>query len=549
MMRLTTEQNNLRTRLGELQAEDDWLGVVALEHEAQKLVRALRDTNPGLAGKINSVLGNGFHATGDYSRARELHEKHRGICEELGDRAGVAAACGNLGNCYYNTGDYARARELYEQHRGFCEEMGDRAGVATACGHLGICYFSTGDYARACEMHEQAREVSEALGDRAGLARACANIGNCYFTTGDYARACELHEKDRAICEELGDRAGVAGAYGNLGLCYFSKGEYARARELHEKHRAIAEVVGDRVGVARACGNLGNCYLSTGDYARAYELHEKRRAMAGELGDRAGMAMALGNLGNCSQFTGDHSRAREMHELSKTICEEMGDSHGVAGACGNIGKCYLNMGNYGQAISYFTQQYNMAKEMHVVKDQAAAALGVGVAHRLKATANLQGHDASASELPRHSASASACSDEKMHEAEKWLKTALDLGRTAARFHLAHTAFHDGQEDTALQYLQAYLSACVESARNQCAGCNQTRGEDAQMLTCAGCRVARFCSVEHQKMASKSVALGGNLLMGRHRDVCGVLGKWRQHVVKERASPEVLRAYLLAFLRT
>ena len=136
----------------------------------------------------------------------------------------------------------------------------------------------------------------------------------------------------------------------------------------------------------------------------------------------------------------------------------------------------------------------------------------------------------------------------MNEAEKWLQTALDLGRTAARLHLAHLVFDTGPEDTALAHLQDYLSWCVARGRNWCAGCNQTRGEDAQMLTCGGCRVARFCSADHQKMASKSVASGGCLLEGRHKDVCGVLGKWRQQVVKDGMSPDVLRADLLAFLR-
>ena len=136
----------------------------------------------------------------------------------------------------------------------------------------------------------------------------------------------------------------------------------------------------------------------------------------------------------------------------------------------------------------------------------------------------------------------------MREAEKWLQTALDLGRTAARLHLARLAFDAGREDTALAHLQDYLSWCVEGGRNRCDGCYQTRGEDAQMLTCGGCRVARFCSADHQKMASKSVASGGSLLEGRHKDVCGVLGKWRQQVVKDGMSPDVLRADLLAFLR-
>jgi hypothetical protein len=52
-----------------------------------------------------------------------------------------------------------------------------------------------------------------------------------------------------------------------------------------------------------------------------------------------------------------------------------------------------------------------------------------------------------------------------------------------------------------------------------------------MLTCSGCRVARFCSADHQTMASKRAALSGSLTTGRHKDICGVLGKWRE-VVKD-----------------
>ena len=47
-------------------------------------------------------------------------------------------------------------------------------------------------------------------------------------------------------------------------------------------------------------------------------------------------------------------------------------------------------------------------------------------------------------------------------------------------------------------------------------------------------VARFCSANHQMMASKDAALGGNLDMGRHKDICGVLSK-RHQVVKTESS--------------
>ena len=89
---LTAQQRRLKTRLFELQDSDDWRGVVALEKEALALAQELRGADPGLAGKILSVLGHGYIRTGDYGRAREMYEQRRAIAEALGDRAGVAGA-------------------------------------------------------------------------------------------------------------------------------------------------------------------------------------------------------------------------------------------------------------------------------------------------------------------------------------------------------------------------------------------------------------------------------------------------------------------------
>jgi hypothetical protein len=102
--------------------------------------------------------------------------------------------------------------------------------------------------------------------------------------------------------------------------------------------------------------------------------------------------------------------------------------------------------------------------------------------------------------------------------------------------MAQLAFETGHADTALEHLKGYLTACVEDARDMCEGCGQTRCQDAAMLTCSGCRVARFCSVDHQKMASKKTSLGGDLWKGRHKDICGVLGLWRNVLRLENINP-------------
>jgi len=512
---LNAQQDRLVTRLFELQDAHDYQGVVALEHEALALARELRGADPGLAGKIHGVLGIGFEGVGQYARALELFEQEKAVLEEVGDRAGLAVLCSNLGQCYYRTGDYGRALALHEQRMAMEEALGDRLGVATACTNLGNCYFSMGDYGRALELLEQSKAICEELGHREGVARACSGLGNCYLSTGDFVRALALHEQYKTMAKELGHRDWLSIACGNLGICYKSTGDYARALELHEQCKAIYEELGDRVGVATACGNLGLCYECTGDYARALELHEQNRA----------------------------------------ICDELGDRAGVAAACSNIGNCMSSTGEYMKAISYSETEYVIAEELGLKEDRAKAALDMGVAMRLHVRADRQAASANpalspaagASHLPGPRSWAAGRLEDRVKLAALWLETALAAGCECAKLHLAHLAYDAGQEDIALDHLKFYLSWRLARGRDWCVGCGQKRGEDAPMLTCSGCRVARFCTAEHQKMASKKVVSGGSLREERHKDICGLLGKWRG-VEKDRVSPGSLRADLLAFLR-
>jgi hypothetical protein len=253
---------------------------------------------------------------------------------------------------------------------------------------------------------------------------------------------------------------------------------------------------------------LGNAYDSLGDCSKAIEYHGQRLAIAKEVGDRAGEGMAYANLGT--------------------------------------GHMYLNEND--KAVAYFEAQHAMAISLKLARMQSDAALNMGVALTLHVRAARQGPTgADQAPGPHSHTSASACLDDRVREAAKWLQVAFDSGHKFAKLHLAHLTFDAGQEDAALAHLKEHLSWRVQRGRGTCAGCGQTRGEDTPMLTCSGCRVARFCSADHQKMASKKAALGGRLMTGRHKDICGVLSKWRE-VVKDGVPPDSCTADLVAFLQ-
>jgi tetratricopeptide (TPR) repeat protein len=494
--------------LEQLHGAADWRGVAAQERAARAVAAAVRTSMPGYASFVYCILGTAYWSLGKFSKAVEYHEQHLTMAKEVGDRVGVGRAYGSLGGVYGSLGDYAKAIAYHTQDLAIAKEVGDRAGEGRAYGNLGNAYVSQGDYAKAIEYHSQDLAIAKEVGDRAGEGQAYANLGCAYRSQGDFGKAIAYHAQGLAIAKEVGDRAGEGAAYGNLGNEYDSQGDYSMAIEYHAQCLAIAKEVGDRAVEGRAYGNLGNAFMSLGDYSKAIAYHAQGLAIAKEVGDRA----------------------------------EEGRAHG------HLGTCHMYLNEYVKAVAYFEAHHAMAISLKLAHKQSQAAMKLGLVLTLQVKAASKGPATGADQAGAQSHStALACLNDRVREAAKWLQAAFDGGCWFSKLHLAHLTFDSGQEDVALSHLKEHLSWQVQQGRDTCAGCWQTRGEDTPMLTCSGCRVARFCSADHQKMASKKAALGGSLLTGRHKDICGVLSKWRE-VVKDGVTPDSCTADLVAFLQ-
>jgi hypothetical protein len=183
----------------------------------------------------------------------------------------------------------------------------------------------------------------------------------------------------------------------------------------------------------------------------------------------------------------------------------------------------------------------------VPERKADSALAIGVTLRLRLQEQLR-LAVSASALEGQDGVQLACTGDEKRKAESWLQTAAEFEKKHAHLHLAYLHFEAGDEDLACQELGQYLSVSIEQARTHCAACSQTRGGDTNLLMCSGCRVARFCSPQHQRMASADTPRSRSMVFGKHNRVCALLGKWRQNVVKGGHAPECMRKDLVAFLQ-
>jgi tetratricopeptide (TPR) repeat protein len=89
---MTVRQRRVCGTIDKLVQADNSLGLAAMAPEAQAVAGELRAARHPNAAAIYNNLGNCFESLGQYAKAVELHEQHRAIAEEDGDRAGQGTA-------------------------------------------------------------------------------------------------------------------------------------------------------------------------------------------------------------------------------------------------------------------------------------------------------------------------------------------------------------------------------------------------------------------------------------------------------------------------
>jgi hypothetical protein len=69
---------------------------------------------------------------GQYEKAIALHQEHKKIAEEVGDRSGVGGACANLGNCYFSMRQYVKRAGIcvHRRRRRSCKDCAAEADAA-----------------------------------------------------------------------------------------------------------------------------------------------------------------------------------------------------------------------------------------------------------------------------------------------------------------------------------------------------------------------------------------------------------------------------------
>jgi len=523
--KILVDCNSLLFKLQELSAARDWEGLVALEDQAIQIARLETGPHPANAGAIYYNLALAHENLRNFESAIEFHEQDLALAKRVGDSEWEAQAVRNIADARVPWAAHDKTTEDYDR-------MQQEKGLEN---------FSISDlikFAQGLQAKRLHTRVIEALVPRLKIVetRRIAEAAAWERNTGRVPRS---------------DMKNEGTVYGILSNSYLAMADFHKAINCGEKCLLIARDCGNRSGESVALCSLGSCYSELGQYKEALECLDQDLVIARELGDLEGEAKTLGNMGNALHAQGDEAKAAHVYLACQRCAEEAGD-HATALMAGiKRGKALCALETWSECAV-------------VLSDCIRLAQGLDDKQEMRFACGLLGHmyleyycleTGGVTIWPTGENTPKVIS--ALHLARAWSLVALELKSQhpghdcyesdfGISLDLARQEYLLGEVDDSISMLELYLSVCGRSGRSRCEFCSQVRGEDAAMETCSGCRVARYCSREHQKLSWNSRKKSNRLHTFSHKVMCPLWKRWRS-VEKGKETAEDCRQFFLDFL--
>ena len=233
----------------------------------------------------------------DAAQGRLLFEQALTLCQQLGDRQGVADALYGLGKADAVEGDEVGARSRFEECLSLRRTLGDRYGIAEALLALSGILSPGGEVAAGVGWGEEGLAILQELGLRADLPPALSSVGSMLASQGQFARALAAYNKALALCLELGQGGPIAGLLAAMGHAEMHLGRYERARERGQRARTLAQKSGNQSVVGSALFLLGSLAVARGAFAEGYDLLRLGAITIENHGQGTGLGPVIAALG------------------------------------------------------------------------------------------------------------------------------------------------------------------------------------------------------------------------------------------------------------
>jgi tetratricopeptide (TPR) repeat protein len=369
-LRLT--MRNALLALGDYKAMFDCL------REAETLAEAMDDRRR--LGRISAYMSEYFRYVGDTDRAVASGQHAIALAESVNDVGTQVVANAILGNAYHARGDYRQAIEVLQKvvttlTGDLTREHFGMTGFPfiLSCSWLAWCLAEVGAFREALAHAEAGLRIAETVNDPFSLVNAYTAIGRVYLRQGVLSQAIPLLERDLALCRSWKIGSWIEAAVADLGHAYALSGRVAEALPLLEEAASMGTS-----GQGMYTTRLSEAYLLAGQIAKASTLAEQALALARERKQRGFQAWALRLLAEiASQSDPPEMESAEAHyQQALALAEDLGMRPLQAHCHRGLGTLYATAGQREQAHAELSAAIDLYRAMDMTfwLPQAEAAL-------------------------------------------------------------------------------------------------------------------------------------------------------------------------------
>ena len=325
---------------------------------------------------------------GNYERAVSLLRLVQKISEQLGDKAGVAAAERQMGDVFREWGRWADAAKHYLDAAALYDALGRKGGKAAALVSAGQVYFAQKNHKLAIETYQKALAEFESLNVTRPIADTLEEIASVYYDQEDYDRALQEFSRCLKLRETFAGKAEIAATLNSIGNVYFQQQEfepaiqnYRKALTLFEElNNSDATAIKDPDSVVSTMSNIASAEYSQGSYEVALDYYLRALKLQDSLRDkRVGANLRL-NIANIYSATGNYAVALDYLQQGLAIFEAMRDKNKIATALSDAGEAYFQLRNYSLALSNYQRSVQIFEEVKSVADTSMKLYAIGNVH-------------------------------------------------------------------------------------------------------------------------------------------------------------------------
>jgi len=402
-------------------------------------------------GTVYCNLGLAYLGMNNFKKAAECQKKFLVAATEKKNVYNICKALGNIGDVYFKEGNFSEALRFFSEKLKVSEESKLETQKAVACNKLGRTYVSVGNYRKALEMYNKELALNKTFNETGRVFECYESIAHVHLTKKNYNEAYATHTAQLEMAKESENKAWQARARSNLGLILIQLEMYKEAKnEFQSQLDLLKSLNAEDLEFGKCHGHIGDCYFYMKDLKESLKHYQNCLDFVTKSDDVLNQDMAYKCLTTVYRAMDNLQEARVCAEKRLALSNEVEDAVKCE-AYGELGDIHLSMGNVEQAMSYFQNQQEVAKESRNIEAEINALGGLGRVHEKNGTFEKA--------LSFHSLEYELCEKSASLEAEGKAACSLGLiykhlGKYSEAVNFCEKALAVGNqlEDTALQLL-------------------------------------------------------------------------------------------------